>query len=513
MNHNSRKNLIPLVLIVLIIIISVWYFIQLGKNGAADDIQASGTVETVEVMIAPEISGRVVDVLVNKGDSVAVGDPLFRLDDELLQAQRDQAVGALESANAGLQVAATGLEAAKSSQTLAQASLDLAKTQYQAADEAALAADFKNREKSWRKDVPYEFNLPAWYFEKSDQIKAAQAEVDAAKTALEQERQNFQAVIEKNGDQELIAAETRLVLARASFEVADEVLDRADAQDEDDCDDQDYADDHREECEEDEGTYDHISDITFNNAENTLQNVSEDARDIAKAELYAAQNNYDKLLGKTGNKEIRLARARLTMAIERYQLAQDYLDQMYTGEDSLQIQLAQNVVDQADATLKQAEVNVSQAEAKLEQAKAAIDQAQAQVDLIDVQLDKLEVRAAVNGVVMTRSIEPGEVVQTGAVALTIGELDQLTITVFVAEDRYGQIKIGDSAIVTADPFPGEKFKAKVIRIASQAEFTPRNVQTDEGRRTTVFAIELSIENTDGKLKPGMPVDVDFGKWK
>jgi HlyD family secretion protein len=63
--------------------------------------------------------------------------------------------------------------------------------------------------------------------------------------------------------------------------------------------------------------------------------------------------------------------------------------------------------------------------------------------------------------------------------------------------------------VSVDSYPGETFDASVTRIADQAEFTPRNVQTAEGRRTTVFAVELSIDNTDGKLHPGMPADVKF----
>ena len=60
-----------------------------------------------------------------------------------------------------------------------------------------------------------------------------------------------------------------------------------------------------------------------------------------------------------------------------------------------------------------------------------------------------------------------------------------------------------------DSFPGETFPAKVTKIANQAEFTPQNVQTQEGRQTTVYAVELTVDNPDGKLKPGMPVDVTF----
>jgi multidrug efflux pump subunit AcrA (membrane-fusion protein) len=95
--------------------------------------------------------------------------------------------------------------------------------------------------------------------------------------------------------------------------------------------------------------------------------------------------------------------------------------------------------------------------------------------------------------------------------MIIGRLSHLKITVYLPEDRYGEIILGQTARVTVDSFPGQEFTATVVYIADQAEFTPRNVQTAEGRRNTVFAIELSIENADGRLKPGMPADVNFEK--
>ncbi len=126
-----------------------------------------------------------------------------------------------------------------------------------------------------------------------------------------------------------------------------------------------------------------------------------------------------------------------------------------------------------------------------------------------MQIDLLVVKSTGSGVVMTRSVEPGEVVQPGLAAMTIGQLDNLTITVYIPEDKYGQINLGDTATLAADSFPGEIFQATVTRIADRAEYTPRNVQTKEDRQTTVFAIELSVSDPDGKLKPGMPTDVVF----
>jgi HlyD family secretion protein len=108
-------------------------------------------------------------------------------------------------------------------------------------------------------------------------------------------------------------------------------------------------------------------------------------------------------------------------------------------------------------------------------------------------------------------VEPGEVAVPGAPLMTLAKLDDLKITVYVPEDRYGSIQLGESAQVSVDSFPGQVFTATVTRIADQAEFTPRNVQTEEGRRTTVFAVELKVDNPDSKLKPGMPADVSFGQ--
>jgi HlyD family secretion protein len=106
-------------------------------------------------------------------------------------------------------------------------------------------------------------------------------------------------------------------------------------------------------------------------------------------------------------------------------------------------------------------------------------------------------------------VEPGEFVQPGAVAMTMANLNELTITVYVPEDQYGKISLGQQATVTVDSFAGETFTAEVVHMADQAEFTPRNVQTVEGRSSTVYAIKLKVIDTEGKLKIGMPADVVF----
>lgn len=121
------------------------------------------------------------------------------------------------------------------------------------------------------------------------------------------------------------------------------------------------------------------------------------------------------------------------------------------------------------------------------------------------------IRTPIAGTVLYRSVEPGEFVSPGAPLVTVADLDRLTLTVYVPEDRYGQIMLGASYPVTVDSYPAEVFTGTVSHIADRAEFTPRNVQTTDSRKTTVFAIKLDLAQNGGKLKPGMPADVNLGE--
>jgi multidrug efflux pump subunit AcrA (membrane-fusion protein) len=116
------------------------------------------------------------------------------------------------------------------------------------------------------------------------------------------------------------------------------------------------------------------------------------------------------------------------------------------------------------------------------------------------------ITSPIDGVVLERLVEPDEFAAPGSTVLVVASLDALTLTIYVPEDRYGQISLGQSIPVTVDSFPDETFSGKVIFISDQAEFTPRNVQTKDSRETTVYAVKLALAPSGGKLKPGMPAD-------
>lgn len=208
------------------------------------------------------------------------------------------------------------------------------------------------------------------------------------------------------------------------------------------------------------------------------------------------------------------ARTQLESADSQVNAAQAFLDKLTSGPTSDEIRAAQARVAAAQGQLQtaQAQYDLSAAGPSREQiaaADAAVSQAEATLHTFDAQASKLVVSAPQDGIVLVRNLEVGEVVGPGATVFVLGQLDTLQLTVYLPEDSYGRVKLGQTAQVSVDSSPGATFSATVVQIADQAEFTPRNVQTTEGRRTTVYAIKLDVLNPDGLLKPGMPADVKF----
>lgn len=432
MNH-KRPPIPAIVILVLLIALSA-YFIVTQTSGADETaLTASGAIEATQVNVAPEISGKVTDVLVEEGQPVSTNDPLLRLDPSLLSAQRAVASAAVDSANAAL----------------ASAQLKYAQTL-----ETALAAQAAQRSKEWQASAPSEFDQPNWYIEQEQQIAAAQVELDAAQSAIDDANANLEKVITDLKNSDYLQAEQDLAEARAAFVIAEQVKEQA------------------------------------SNASDSggLNEAAQDYYDEALSNLDDAEEAYNDLMNNDEAEDLEYARGQVLVARQRYDAAYARLLTLQTGEQSPSVIAAAKALDQAESALAQAEASLA---------------------LVDAQIAKLTVNAPMNGVVLTRNVEPGEFVQPGATTLTIGNINELTITVYIPEDRYGEISLGQSATLTADSFPDVTFDATVIQIADKAEFTPRNVQTVEGRSSTVFAIKLSVQDPDGMLKIGMPADVVF----
>jgi HlyD family secretion protein len=352
-------------------------------------------------------------------------------------------------------VSAATLDISRASASTAEAALATSQANYNLALIAARLESASIRTNDWTS----EFGSTTT---RSEDIVAALNEVNDALSARDKAYGSLSALLSEPASSDFAVSESTLLDSQSAFMIAENVLQRAK--------------------------------LTTNTL---LNDAAQLAYDDAKSKLDEAQAAYDKLKVSTPAQSILITRADLAVAQERYESAQDRLLTLQTGENSPKVAVAQ-------ATLHQAE-------AAADQASMAVTQAKASLALIDLQISKLTIFAPADGIILTRSIQPGEIVTPGAETMVLGRLDNLAITVYVPENLYGELSLGQSAIVTVDSFPGMRFSATVSHISDQAEFTPRNVQTVEGRSSTVFAVRLQIQDASGSLKPGMPADVVFEK--
>ena len=153
---------------------------------------------------------------------------------------------------------------------------------------------------------------------------------------------------------------------------------------------------------------------------------------------------------------------------------------------------------------------------QMDAAKAANDVAVSQLHLSRASLRTAEVRlkdtviySSAAGVVLTKDVEEGETVAAGTPVFTIGDLENPWIKVYVKEDKLGLVKLGQKAEVRTDSYPRKVYEGTVSYISSEAEFTPKNVQTQEERVKLVFGVKVKVKNENNELKPGMPADLNI----
>jgi len=381
-----------------------------GGNGADGPITASGFIEGTEVQIAPEMGGRIAEILVDEGEEVAKGEVLVRLDDALLQTQRGEALAAVAAAEANLARVRAGtrpeeVAAARAALAQAEAQRDRALRALEAAREAL--------------SNPQDLNLQIAQTE--TEVALAEQEVEMARADLAEVELKYNVYREQGGDAERTWA-LQVEAARAALEAAQARLDGA----------QRYL--------------------------NALYAIRDNPLSL-QAQVHAAEAQY---------------------------------------------RAAEAAVEEARAALEKAEAGPTPEEVAL--AEAQLHQAQAGLALVEAKLAQLMLTAPITGVVASRSAHVGETAAPGVPLLTLVNLDEVTLVLYIPENRIGQVRVGQPVEVRVDSFPDRLFRGRVASIAGEAEFTPRNVQTEEERVNLVFAVKVVIPNPDHALKPGMPAD-------
>jgi len=140
------------------------------------------------------------------------------------------------------------------------------------------------------------------------------------------------------------------------------------------------------------------------------------------------------------------------------------------------------------------------------QARERVKAAGATLALAETRLGQGVLTSPLNGLVLSKHAEPGEILAVGAPVVTVGKLDEVWLRAYIPENELGRVKVGQLARVTTDTWPGRAFEGRISFISSEAEFTPKNVQTEKERVKLVYRIKITLANPKFELKPGMPAD-------
>jgi HlyD family secretion protein len=237
----------------------------------------------------------------------------------------------------------------------------------------------------------------------------------------------------------------------------------------------------------------------------------------AKAQVELARLDWERAQKLFKNEDISKqqfdqSRQKLESAQAMLHQAEEKLSLVKEGPRQEDIAAARAQVAQAKAAVATAEANRLELKRKEEALAGGLDEirrSQAQVGISQSQLADTEVYAPIDGVVMVKSAEPGEVLAAGTTVVTIGDLEHPWLRAYINETDLGRVKLGQKAKLTTDSFPGKVYWGKITFISPEAEFTPKQIQTKEERVKLVYRIKIEVDNASRELKNNMPVDAEI----
>ncbi|MGE0431409.1 MAG: efflux RND transporter periplasmic adaptor subunit [Planctomycetota bacterium] len=455
----------------------------LRKAAPGDMLAISGNVEATDAQLAFRVPGLLIERLVDEGDRVTAGQVLARLDTTDIDHEIEAREAEVAAASAQVQLLEAGNRAE-----------DIAIARYQVARARTRLGELEAG------------SLP-------DEVSRAQAAVDAARQTLNE--------LQAGPRPEEIAA-ARAMARRAEAQLADlkagsrpEELAQAVASVE-------AAKSRLDQAKRDMVRNERLAAtnaVPWRDQEMSQTNVTTGESALAEAEARLA-------LLKAGARaqQIEMARAAADEANQHLQLLLDgnrkeaiarATAQLRSAEASLALVKAgprAEIIAQAKIDLQVAESQLARTEAgarseEIAAAHARLRQANALLSRSQSVRDFALLRAPSDGIVMARHAEPGEFLATGAPVVTIANLSEVLVRAFIGEREMGRVGLGATVIITADAYSGREFTGTISFIASEAEFTPKTVQTTDERVNLVYRIRVRVPNPDGALKPGMPVDL------
>jgi HlyD family secretion protein len=241
------------------------------------------------------------------------------------------------------------------------------------------------------------------------------------------------------------------------------------------------------------------------------------AVEAAQSELDRAKKDWDR--SQTLFKDDDISAAQFDQYRNRWESAQAAVKSaterealVLAGPRAEVIKAQEGQVERARAAVKMAEANaleMKRREQDLGTRRAEIARSTASVALIDSQLADTIVASPVDGVVLVKAADVGEVLAPGTTVVTVGDIDHPWLRGYVNETDLGKIKLGAKAKVTTDSYPGKVYQGRVTFISSEAEFTPKQIQTEQERVKLVYRIKIEMDNPRRELKSNMPADAEI----
>jgi HlyD family secretion protein len=237
----------------------------------------------------------------------------------------------------------------------------------------------------------------------------------------------------------------------------------------------------------------------------------------AKAQHDQAQADWDRAQGLFKDDDISKQqydqyRMRLDSTAAVLRQADERLALVVEGPRKEDIEAARADVVRAEAALQASQANqfeLKRREQDVLAHRADVSRARAQVAITDTQINDTVVTAPIDGVVLVKSAEVGEVLAAGTTVVTIGDIDHPWLRAYINETDLGRVKYGGPATLTTDSFPGKSYPGRISFISSDAEFTPKQIQTHEERVKLVYRIKIDVDNRGHDLKSNMPVDAEI----
>lgn len=241
---------------------------------------------------------------------------------------------------------------------------------------------------------------------------------------------------------------------------------------------------------------------------------AEAAVEAARSEYERAKRDWERAQTLYKNDDISTAqydqyRSRWEGSEAALKQARERRDLVLAGPRAEQIEAASAQVQRARAALKVSQSNaleIKRREQEITFRKSEIERAKANLALIETQLADTIAVSPVDGVVLVKSADVGEVLAAGTTVVTVGDIAHPWLRAYINQTDLGRVKIGSRAKVTTDSYPGKIYEGKISFIASEAEFTPKQIQTQEERVKLVYRIKIDLENPHQELKSNMPAD-------